>query len=82
MLIPPLAITAACVGSELTSFREVLHYGNMMTSFSKTGQYEAAGTVWMCEVTPDAVVDTLSVSQLESAMWKWSTFSRSLINLP
>ena len=43
MLILPLAITAAA--AELTSFREVLHYENMMLSFARTSQYEGAGTV-------------------------------------
>ena len=72
MLIAPLAITAACGGADLKGFREVLRYDNMMLAFSKTGQYEAAGTVWMCEVTTDPVVDTLSVSQVESAMAAFS----------
>ena len=74
MLIAPLAITAACGGTELKGFREVLHYNNMMLAFSKTGQYEAAGTVWMCEAATDSVVDTLSVSPIESAM---AAFSRA-----
>ena len=82
MLIPPLAITAT--GAALTSFREVLHYQNMMVAFSKTAQYEAAGTVWMCEVTTDPVVDTLSVSQVESAMAAFSkaAFLRSSTHAP
>ena len=72
MLIAPLAITAASGGADLTGFREVLRYDNMMIAFSKTRQYEAAGTVWMCEVSADPVVDTLSVSQVESAMAAFS----------
>ena len=44
----------------------------MMIAFSKTRQYEAAGTVWMCEVSADPVADTLSVSQVESAMAAFS----------
>jgi hypothetical protein len=72
MLIAPLAITAASGGADLTGFREVLRYDNMMIAFSKTRQYEAAGTVWMCEVSADPVADTLSVSQVESAMAAFS----------
>ena len=84
MLIAPLAITAACGGAELKAFREVLHYDNMMLAFSQTGQYEAAGTVWMCEVTTDPVVDTLSVSQVESAMAAFSkdAFRQSSTHAP
>ena len=68
MLIPPLAITASPGGADLAAFREVLNYQNMMMAFSKTGQYEAAGTIWMLEIDTDTVVDTLSVSQVESGM--------------
>ena len=84
MLIAPLAITAASGGADSKSFREVLHYDNMMLAFSKTGQYEAIGTVWMCEVTTDPVVDTLSVSQVESAMAAFSkdAFRQSSTHAP
>ena len=84
MLIAPLAITAACGGAELKAFREVLHYDTMMLAFSQSGQYEAAGTMWMCEVTTDPVVDTLSVSQVESAMAAFSkdAFRQSSTHAP
>ena len=84
MLVAPLAITAACGGADLKGFREVLHYDNMMLALSKTRQYEAAGTVWMCEVNTDPVVDTLSVSQVESAMAAFShaAFLQSSSHVP
>ena len=84
MLIAPLAISDACGGSELKGFREVLDYNNMMLALAKTGQYEAAGTVWMCEVIADTVADTLSVSQVESAMEAFSqaAFLRSSTHAP
>ena len=84
MLIAPLAIDSACGGADLKGFREVLHYNNMMLAFGKTSQYEAAGTVWMCEFSTDTVVDTFSVSQVECAMAAFSTdaFRRSSTHAP
>ena len=73
LLIPPLEITSAASDSQLKSFREVMNYDNMMLSFSKSGQYEAAGTVWMLD--PIAAADaktSISITQLESAMALWS----------
>ena len=73
MLIAPLAISDAVSGASLTAFREVMNFNNMMTSFSKTSQYEAAGTVWMLDcVIAASTGDSLSISQLESALEKWS----------
>ena len=72
MLIPPLAINVAASGAQLTSFREVMNFDNMMLAFAKTSEYEAAGTVWMLDAVGTSDKDSLSVSQLESAMWKWS----------
>ena len=70
-LIPPLAITQAASGANLTAFREVMDYDNLVASFSRTKQYEAAGTVWMLNpICSD--IDDVSVSQLEGAMGMWS----------
>ena len=71
-LIPPLAITqASSSGSALSAFREVMNFDNMVTSFSRAAQYEAAGTVWMLDpVCADH--DDVSVSQLEGAMGMWT----------
>ena len=78
-LIPPLAITqASSSGSALSAFREVMNFDNMVTSFSRAAQYEAAGTVWMLDpVCADH--DDVSVSQLEGAMGMWTaeTYVRS-----
>ena len=78
-LILPLAITqASSSGSALSAFREVMNYDNMVTSFSRAAQYEAAGTVWMLDpVCADH--DDVSVSQLEGAMGMWTaeTYVRS-----
>ena len=70
-MIPPLAITQAASGANLTAFREVMDYDHLVASFSRTKQYEAAGTVWMLDpICSD--VDDVSVSQLEGAMGMWS----------
>ena len=69
-LIPPLAITTAASGANLSAFREVLDYDNLLASFSRTKQYEAAGTVWMLDpICSD--IDDVSVGQLEGAMAMW-----------
>ena len=71
-LIPPnqsrrLAITQAASGTNLTAFREAMDYDNLIASFSRTSQYEAAGAVWMVDpISSD--IDHVSVSQLEGAM--------------
>ena len=82
-LMPPLAITqaASSSGSALSAFREVMNFDNMVTSFSRAAQYEAAGTVWMLDpVCADH--DDVSVSQLEGAMGMWTaeTYVRSSAN--
>ena len=70
-LIPPLAITTAASGANLSAFREVLDYDNLLASFSRTKQYEAAGTVWMLDpICSD--FDEVLISQLEGAMSLWS----------
>ena len=68
-LISPLAISQAAPGANanISAFREVMDYDNLTTSFARTGQYEAAGTVWMVDpISSD--VDDVSVSQLGGAM--------------
>ena len=57
-----MATNALCAGAEFTGFREVLHYDNMMLSFSQTTQYDAAGTVFVCEVLTDPVVDNVKLT--------------------
>ena len=48
-----------------------MDYDNLVASFSRTKQYEAAGTVWMLDpICSD--IDDVSVSQLEGAMGMWS----------
>ena len=73
MLIAPLAISDAVSGADLTAFREVMNFDNLVTSFQKTNQYESAGTIWMLDcVIAASTGDSLSISQLESALEKWS----------
>ncbi len=71
-MIPPLAISNnAAPGANLSAFREVINYDNMMASLSRTKQYEAAGTVWMLDpISSD--IDDVSVIQLEGAIGIWS----------
>ena len=70
-LIPPLAVRQAASGANLSAFREVMDFENLGASFSWTGQYEAAGTVWMLDpICPD--IDDVSVSQLEGAAIMWT----------
>ena len=71
MLIPPLEINAASGATTLSAFREVMNFQNMTTSFNRTRQYEAAGTIWMLDAISDSD-DMISISQLEGAMWAWS----------
>ncbi|CAK0811629.1 unnamed protein product, partial [Prorocentrum cordatum] len=72
MLIPPLKISSAASGAHLTSFREVMQYDNLQLSFSTTGQYEAAGTVWMLDPLAADTSDIVSISQLDAAMANWT----------
>ena len=69
-LVPALEIT--CAASGASSFREVMDYDHLMLSFSKNGQYEAAGTIWMLDPRACTDTDVASMTQLESAMWLWS----------
>ena len=48
-----------------------MNFKNMTTSFNRTRQYEAAGTIWMLDAISDSD-DMISISQLEGAMWAWS----------
>ncbi len=72
MLIPPLKISSAASGAHLTSFREVMQYDNLQLSFSTTGQYEAAGAVWMLDPLAADTSDIVSISQLDAAMANWT----------
>ena len=68
----PLAITDAVSGSMLAGFREVMHFTRLHRSFEQTALYEAAGTIWMLNPVGDLSSDSISISQLESAMKLWS----------
>ena len=68
----PLAITAAASGSMLTGFREVMNFTRLHMSFEKSALYEAARTIWMLNPVGDLSSDSISISQLESAMNMWS----------
>ncbi|CAK0878325.1 unnamed protein product [Prorocentrum cordatum] len=70
-LIAPLAITDAASGANLASFREVMDFDNLVASFFRTKEYEAAGAVWMLDPVC-ADIDDVTVSQLEGAMSIWS----------
>ena len=72
MSIPALAISDAAAGATLTSFREIMNYDNLQSSFRRTGQYEAAGTVWMLDPCPSVSDESVSVAQIEAARWQWS----------
>eukprot|EP00959_Pyramimonas_sp_CCMP1952_P373671 7825539-Pyramimonas_sp.AAC.1 len=62
-MIPPLAIFQAASGANFSSFREVMNYGNLLASFFRTRQCEAAWTVWMVDpICSD--IDDVSISQL------------------
>ena len=61
------------IGCDLRSFREVLNYDNMVLSVSKSGVYEAAGTVWMLDASTrsgPARMETLSICQIEADIAK------------
>ncbi|CAK0885854.1 unnamed protein product, partial [Prorocentrum cordatum] len=76
-VIPPLAITDAASGANLSSFRGVMDYGNLVASFSRAKEYEAAGAAWMLDpICSD--IDDVTVSQLEGAMGMWSEEAYSL----
>ena len=71
--IPPLAISDAASGANLTSFREIMNYDNLQSSFRRTGQYEAAGTMWMLDACGNSVSDeSVTVAQIEAGRWQWS----------
>ena len=73
MDIPPLAISDAATGASLSAFREVMNYENLQSSFRHTGQYEAAGTIWMLDPCGHSVSDeSVTVGQIEAARWQWS----------
>ena len=73
MSIPALAISEAASGATLTSFREIMNYDNLQSSFRRTGQYEAAGTLWMLDPCGDSVSDeSVTIAQIEAARWQWS----------
>eukprot|EP00959_Pyramimonas_sp_CCMP1952_P043273 905594-Pyramimonas_sp.AAC.1 len=48
-----------------------MDYDNLVASFSRTKEYEAAGTAWMLDpICSD--IDDVTVSQLVGAMGAWS----------
>ena len=72
LLIAPLEIKAAASGANLTSFCEVMNYENLVWSFSQSSQYEAAGTVFMCDCIGEPDLDPVRPFQLENASRLWS----------
>ena len=69
-LVAPLEIIGNGAGDEkshVSAFREVMRYTNLVASFDRTAQYEAAGTIWMLDPL-SASGDEVTVGQLESAM--------------
>ena len=69
----PLAITDAVSGSMLAGCREVMHFTRLHRSLEQTALYEAAGTISMLETFGDlGGCDSISISQVESAMQMWS----------
>ena len=76
MSIQPLAISAmpdAATGADLSSFREVMNYGNLLSSIRCTGKYEAAGTIWMLNPCKNSNTDeSVTFTQIEAARWQWS----------
>ena len=81
--IPPLAISDAAAGASLSAFREVMHYDNLLSSFTRTGQYEAAGTLWMLDPRGGSVSDeSVTIAQIEAARGQWSedAFAQSSTN--
>ena len=49
-----------------------MNFENLVLSFSQSGQYEAAGTVWMLDHITQSPGDAISMTQLDSATWMWS----------
>eukprot|EP00959_Pyramimonas_sp_CCMP1952_P190331 3981030-Pyramimonas_sp.AAC.1 len=48
-----------------------MNYDNLLASFCRTRQYEAAGAAWMVDpICSDT--DDVSISQLEGAMGMWA----------
>ena len=52
-----------------------MNYDNLQSSFRRTGQYEAAGTLWMLDPVchhDDSVSDeSVTISQIDAARWQW-----------
>ena len=72
-MIQPLKIAPKTDIAALSSFREAMNYDNMIASFSRTSQYEAAGTIWMLDPIDEVVSgDNISAGQLECAMGQFS----------
>ena len=85
MAISPLAISGKNVGEALSAFREVMDYDNLHAAFRGTGQYEAAGTIWMldpCGNLNSDGGDGVTFAQIDAALGQWSeaNFVRSHSN--
>ena len=73
MSIPPLAISDAATGATLSAFREIMNYDNLQSSFRRTGQYEAAGTLWMLDPREGSDSDEgVTIAQIEAACRQWN----------
>ena len=58
LLFPAWEIQAAASGAKLTSFREVMHHENLTASFAQSAMYEAAGTIFMCDIIGERELTT------------------------
>ena len=68
-----VAAIYAAAGASLTAFQEIMNYENLQSSFRRTGQYEAAGTLWMLDPCGDSDFDeSVTIAQIEAARWQWS----------
>ena len=72
LLLAALEITAAASCGNLTSFREVMNFENLMLSFSQSSVYEGAGTVFMLDFLSEQDMDPIRPAQLESALYLFS----------
>ena len=79
LCFPPLEIKTAASGAKLTSFREVMNHENLMVSFSQSSQYEAAGTVFMCDFVAEADLDPIRPWQLENGTMIWTESANLLL---
>ena len=71
LLLPALGITST-TSADMSAFREPMQHKNLLSAFARTGQYEAAGTIWMLDCCTPVCTDVLTLAQMESAYAQWS----------